>query len=157
MGRDVHFPFIAFVHACKGDLPAHDEVAYHEQRRKLVPFGGVEDGSVNQPARVMYVDDAAGRGLLGAVAFFKDWLSRPGRLHWLPCRGWFFSFSSQDANLRLFPGFRACAMIPINDTYNGYNRGIYMPAALRPPPGARVSGLPRRASRTPSPFHPRTK
>ena len=61
LGRDVHFPFIAFVHACEGNLPAHDEVTHHEQRRELVPFRGVEDGSVYKTAGVMHVDDAAGR------------------------------------------------------------------------------------------------
>ena len=68
LGRNVDFPFIALVHAGEGYLPSHDEVSDHEQRRKLAPFRGIEDGPVNEFAGIMSVDNAAGRGFLGAVA-----------------------------------------------------------------------------------------
>ena len=70
-GGDVHFPFVAFVHPRQGNLPAHDEVPHHEQRRQRLPLGGVEDGTVDETAGVMDIDDAARGGFLGTVALFQ--------------------------------------------------------------------------------------
>ena len=72
--RDIDLPAVAFAHAGQDDLPAHDQVADHEQRRKRIALRRIEDGAVDEPAGIVNIHDAPGRGLPGPPSRFQHFV-----------------------------------------------------------------------------------
>lgn len=67
VGRDVHLPTVAHMHACEGHHPTRDEVAEaHGQR--CATSATVEHPSVDESARVMHRHYAALRGAVALAA-----------------------------------------------------------------------------------------